>query len=359
MKAKNRRKFIKSPHMKKSFKFPLINTHTHAAMVGFRGIAEDVPLDEWLNKYIWPAEKERVTADFIYKETKKAILEMQKNGIRVFSDMYFFEDQVARAAEELKMKAVIGEVIFDFPGPNTKTPEETLELTEKLLEEYKNHPLISVAVAPHSIYALSEKNLIEAKKLARKYNAVYHIHLAETKKEFDDSLRENKLTPVAYLNKLGILDEETVLAHCVRVTDEDIEILAKTKANVAHCPLSNLKLGSGIAAIAKMIEKGVNVSLGTDGGASSNRLDIWEAGKMAALLQKGINNDPAKISSFEAVKMMTINGMKALGLKEVCGKKIFDWEKEFSRETDFNFLYELNAEELDFIPSLVEGLTVN
>jgi len=338
---------IKS-NMKKFFEFPFVNTHTHAAMTGFRGIAEDIPLDEWLNKYIWPAEKEKVTVDFVYAETKKAIIEMKRNGIRAFSDMYFFEEEVARAAEELEMKEVIGECILDFPGPNAKTPEATLELTEKLLEKYKNHPLISVAVAPHSIYALSEENLVKAKNLAKKYNAVYHIHLAETKKEFDNSIQKNKFTPVAYLHSLGVLDEKTLLAHCVWVTDEDIEILAKVKVNVAHCPLSNLKLGSGIAPVAKMIEKGINVSLGTDGAASSNRLDIWEAGKIAALLQKGINNNPAKISSLEAVKMMTINGMKALGLDEIKGKSIFEWGKQLSQYKDFNFLYELNAEELDF-----------
>ena len=153
---------------------------------------------------------------------------------------------------------------------------------------------------------------------------------------------------MAYLNKLGVLDEKTILVHCVWVTDEDIKILVKTKASVVHCPLSNLKLGSGIAPAAKMIDRGINVCLGTDGGASSNRLDVWEAGKIAALLQKGINNDPTRISALEAFKMMTINGMKALGLEEVNGKNISDWEQDFSKEKDFNFLYELNVEELDF-----------
>ncbi len=325
--------------MPKILKLPLVNAHTHAAMIAFRGIIEDVLLDDWLNKYIWPIEKKKVNPKFVYEQTKSAILEMQKNGIKVFNDMYFFEEEVAKAAEELKMRAVIGEAILDFPTPSARTPEEALEITEKLLLKYKNNPYVSVAVAPHSIYALSRENLFKAKKLSQKYNAVFHIHLAETETEFENCLKTNNLTPVGYLEKLGLLNNKTVLAHCVWVNDEDISILAKRKASVVHCPLSNLKLGSGIAPVAKMLEKGVNVCLGTDGPASSNRLDIWEAGKIAALLQKGVNNDPTKIPAKKAVEMMTINGLKALGI---------NIENDFSKEKDYNFLYELNVDELKF-----------
>lgn len=325
--------------MSKILNLPLVNAHTHAAMIAFRGISEDISLDDWLNKYIWPIEKKKVNPKFVYEQTKLAILEMQKNGIKVFNDMYFFEEEVARAAEELEMHAVIGEAILDFPTPSARTPEEALEITEKLLLKYKNNPYISGAVAPHSIYALSQENLTKAKKLSQKYNAILHIHLAETKSEFENCLKTNNLTPVGYLEKLGLLDDKTVLAHCVWVNDNDIDILAKRKASVVHCPLSNLKLGSGIAPVAKMLEKGVNVCLGTDGPASSNRLDIWEAGKIAALLQKGVNNDPTKIPAKKAVEMMTINGLKALGI---------NIENDFSKEKDYNFLYELNVDELKF-----------
>lgn len=333
--------------MKQKFKLPLVNAHTHAAMIAFRGVTEDVPLQEWLNKYIWPAEKQNVNSDFVYEKTKEAILEMKKNGIKIFSDMYFFEDRVAEAAKELGMRAVIGEGILDFPTPSAENPEKAFETTEKLLIKYQNDPLIKVAVAPHSIYAVSEENLIKAKKLAKKYSALFHIHLAETKTEFDECLKKNNLTPVAYLNKLGILDEKSILVHCVWVTDEDLDIMAEKKANVVHCPLSNLKLGSGIAPIAKMLEKKINVCLGTDGAASSNRLDIWEAGKFAALIQKGISLDLSNISTEEIVKMMTVNGLKALGFSEIDGRKISDMEKKI-KKGNYNFLYELNSNEVDF-----------
>jgi 5-methylthioadenosine/S-adenosylhomocysteine deaminase len=325
--------------MKNNFNLPLVNAHTHAAMVAFRGMAEDLPLGEWLEKYIWPSEAKLVKPRFVYENTKKAILEMRKNGIEAFCDMYFFEEEVARAAKELKMQVVIGEGILDFPTPSAKNADEALEISEKLLKKYKNDKYVKAAVAPHSIYAVSGKNLVKAKKLARKYNAPFHIHMAETKFEFDQCKKKNKCTPIEYLDRLKILDEKSVLAHCVWVTDEDIKILARRKASVVHCPLSNLKLGSGIAPISKMIAEGVNVCLGTDGPASSNRLDIFEAGKFATLLQKGIANDPTRIPAKMAVEMMTINGMKALGMREIGGKKISDVRKELGKIKDFAFLY--------------------
>lgn len=327
---------------------PLINAHTHAAMIAFRGIAEDIPLDRWLNDHIWPIEKEKINPYFIYEETKKAILEMGKNGIRAFSDMYFFEEEVARASEELGMYAVIGEVILDFPTPSAKDPEEALEKTETLIKRYKDNRFVSAAVAPHSIYALSEKYLIKSKELARKYGAIFHIHAAETEKEFDECIGKNNLTPIGYMDKIGLLDEKSVLAHCIWITDEDIKIISERKAHVIHCPLSNLKLGSGIAPVAKLLKAGVNVCLGTDGAASSNRLDIWEAGKIASLLQKGANHDPTLVSAKEAVRMMTINGLKALGINEIDGRKISELERLIDKKDNFNFLYHLGSQQISF-----------
>lgn len=334
--------------MKQKFNLPLVNAHTHAAMVAFRGVAEDIPLDKWLNEYIWPAEKENVSPDFVYEKTKEAISEMKKNGIGVFADMYFFEEKVAEAAREAGVGAVIGGAILDFPTPEAKNPEEWLKIAEQLLIKYRNDSLIKVAVTPHSIYAVSEKNLLKASKLAEKYDAMIHIHVAETKKEFDECLKKTGLSPVAYLDKLGLIKEKSILAHCVWVTDEDIEIMYKRKANVVHCPLSNLKLGSGIAPISKMMEKGINVCLGTDGAASSNRLDIWEAGKFASLIQKGANLDSSKIKTKEIVRMMTINGLKALGFSEFGGRSLKEMEKEIENEKDYNYLYELNSNEIEF-----------
>lgn len=321
------------------FSFPLVNAHTHAAMIAFRGLAEDVPLKEWLEEYIWPMERKNVNPDFVYKNTKRAISEMKENGIKVFCDMYFFEDEVARAAEEEKTHAIIGEVLIDSKTPSAECFDEGLATAEKQIIKYKDNDFISVAVAPHAIYTVCENNLIKAKNLARKYGVLYHTHLAETKEEFDDCQKRHNLTPVGYMDKLGLLDDKTLLAHCVWVTDDDIGILAERNAKVAHCPVSNLKLGCGIAPVSKMLEKGVVVALGTDGPASSDRLDIWEAGKMAALLQKGINHDPAKISAKTAIKMMTTNGLRALDMGKIDGEILSDIEEKIKNLGNCGILY--------------------
>jgi len=273
---------------------------------------------------------------------------MRQNGITAFCDMYFFEDRVAAAAREAQMQVVVGEGIMDLPTPSAKNSNEGLLLTEKLLKKYQNDPYVKVAVAPHSIYTTTADTLKKAKNLAQKYSALFHLHLAETKKEFDDCYQKNRCSPVAFAEKLGLLDKNTLLAHCVWVNDDDIKLLAKRKVNVAHCPLSNLKLGSGIAPIAKMLKAGINVAIGTDGAASSNRLDIWEAGKFAALLQKGISGNPSSITAADAVKMMTINGIKALGLTKVNGKTIAAITKTYQKNRSFNYLYSLNSCDIDF-----------
>jgi 5-methylthioadenosine/S-adenosylhomocysteine deaminase len=334
--------------MKNFFRLPLINTHTHAAMVAFRGIVEDMSLDKWLFKYIYPLEKEKVNPAFVYEQTKIAIQEMQKNGIRAFCDMYYFQDEVARAAEEMKMRVVIGPGFASYPHVTAKDYQLALKKNEKLLQKYRDHPLVSVSVAPHDCYAVPAELLVAAKALARKYNAVFQTHAPEMKVDFDSFIEKNGCTPIKKMEKLGLLDEKTLLAHCVWVSDEDIDILAKNNVSVAHCPLSNLKLGSGIAPVAKMLAAGVNVAIGTDGAASSNRLDVWEAGKFAALLQKGITNDPTAVTAKDAVKMMTVNGMKALGIEELGGKTISEMENEIAKTDDYNFLYSLNVDELKF-----------
>jgi 5-methylthioadenosine/S-adenosylhomocysteine deaminase len=327
------------------FNLPLINAHCHAAMVGFRGKAEDLPLDKWLNDVIWPLEAKEVNPSFVYRETKIAVKEMKNNGISALMDMYFFEDEVARACEELNMPVVLGEGLVGLKGQDVF--DKDLERTEMLLKKYANHPFIKVSVAPHSLYAVNKSNLIKAKELAIKYDAVYQLHVSETKKEVEDCLKENGLTPIAYLDILGVLDSKTVLIHCVYLTDEDISIISQRKCIVVHCPLSNLKLGSGIAPISKLLKAGIIVALGTDGAASSNRLDIWEAGKFAALLQKGINYDPTLLPVREVVKMMTINGMKALGFESIEGKTIAEIEKEIE-EGDFGYLYDVQTADVDF-----------
>lgn len=291
---------------------PIVNAHAHAAMFPFKGMGEDLPLDKWLNDVIWPLEAQKVNPDFVYNQTKLAIKEMQDNNIGAFMDMYFYQDQVARACEELNMPVVLGEGLLDIKGQDSF--DKDLEKTIELFEKYKNHPFIKVSVAPHSPYTVNSQNLRKAKELAKKYNSIYQIHASETKKEVDDSISKNNLTPIEYLESLGVLDEKTVLIHCVHLSDNDISIIAKHNCSVVHCPISNLKLGSGIAPISKLLKAGVNVALGTDGSASCDNLDIKEAGRIASYLQKGINCDPTKLSKEEVYKMMTINGVKALNL---------------------------------------------
>lgn len=310
-------------------KLPLVNAHAHAAMVAFRGVGEDLPLDKWLKDAIWPLEKKMINPEFIYEQTKIAIDEMRDNGIEAFMDMYFFEDSVARACEEKMMPVVLGEGLIDLKGEDVFNKD--LERTIMLLEKYKNHSFISSSVAPHSPYTVSELNLIKTKKIAREYNCPYQIHVSENKKEFEDSLAKHGLSPVEYLERIGVLDDKTVLVHCVYLTDKDISIISKNNCKVVHCPVSNLKLGCGIAPIAKLIKAGVIVALGTDGSASCDNLDIEEAGRIASLLQKGINCDPTLLPKKETIKMMTVNGMKALQIEVLLGKTIKEIEEEIEK----------------------------
>lgn len=332
--------------MKKEFNLPLINAHAHSAMIAFRGYGEGLPLHNWLNDCIWPMEAKTVNPDFVYNQTKLAIQEMRNNGVRAFMDMYFFEEEVARAAKELEMITVIGEGLIDLRGQDIF--DKDLEKTRNLLERYCDDEYVSVSVAPHSPYTVNKENLIRAKKLATEYNSIYQIHVSETKKECDDSLGKNGLSPVAYLDSLGVLDQKTVLVHCVWLTEDDIDIIAKRKCKVVHCPLSNLKLGSGIAPLEKLLEAGVIVALGTDGAASSNRLDIWEAGKFASLLQKGINLNPTLIPSKTIIEMMTINGIIALGLEKRKGFSVEEI-RETIDSNNYDYIFDLQSRDLKFI----------
>lgn len=336
-------------HGKINFPYPLINAHTHAPMIAFRWVAEDLTLDHWLQDVIWPLEKEKVDSQFVFEQTELAILEMKNNWIKAFADMYFFEDQIWQLAEKYQIYTVLWEAILDFPTPSAKNPEEALNITRWLINKYKNSKYVRVALSLHSIYAVSLDTFYKSKKFAQKHNIKVHIHLAETQKEYKDCIKQYWKTPTKYLDDIWLIDNNSILAHCVWLDDDDIDIIAKRWASVVHCPLSNLKLWSGIAKIVTMLKKWVNVCLWTDGAASSNRLDIWEAWKISALIQKWYNLDPTVLDTKTIIKMMTINWMKALWLDNIDGESIEKIDKLIEKENNFNYLYEYNVDQLKFM----------
>jgi 5-methylthioadenosine/S-adenosylhomocysteine deaminase len=297
----------------------LINTHAHSAMTLLRGIADDMPLSQWLQDYIFPLEDRFVDADFSYWGSMLACAEMIRSGTTTFCDMYFFEKECGRAAEKTGIHAVIGEGIVASGKSERRNWNRKKTLTLELIDAFKDSGLITVAVEPHSPYACSQEVLIKAKEFARKHGLLYIIHLAETKEEYATIMREKKLSPVAYLESLGVLDERTLAAHCVWLDGKDIDILKKRGVKISHCPQSNMKLGSGIAPAAKLLGKSIAVSLGTDGAASNNTLDMLLEMKCAALLAKVDAHDPRLLSAREMVRMATMGGAIALGMEKVVG----------------------------------------
>jgi 5-methylthioadenosine/S-adenosylhomocysteine deaminase len=298
----------------------LINTHTHAAMSLFRGIADDLKLQDWLEKYIFPAEARNVTPDFVLWGTRLACLEMMLSGTTTFVDMYYFEDRVAQAAKEAGMRGVLGETIIKFKSPDAATPADALRFTEKFFQQYKNDPLIVPAVAPHAIYTNSDADLQAARKLADKYRKPLVIHLSETKTENEDALHTRGMSPTRLLDKLGVLNGPTVAAHGVWLDQADMQILKARGTGIAHCPSSNMKLASGVAPVVKLLGLGIPVGLGTDGPAGSNNdFNLIEEMNLAADLQKVTANDPTVLSAEQAVAMATTLGARVAGLDKQIG----------------------------------------
>src|SRR5277367_1115806 len=270
-----------------------INGHTHVPMTLFRGLHDDVTLNDWLYKYIFPAEAKNVTEPFVRWGTRLAAAEQIRSGVTTFADMYYFEDAVAEETKAAGMRGVLGETFIDFPAPDNKTEAAMLEYAEKFLKRWQNDPLIHAAAAPHSIYTCSPKTLQDSAALARKYHAPILIHVAEMKKELDDSLKQNGLTPVQYLDKIGILGPDVLAAHCIFVDDTDRKILADHQVGCVHNPSSNMMLASGVAPVIEERAAGIAVGLGTDGPAGSNNdLDLMEEIDLAAKLQKITKMDP-------------------------------------------------------------------
>lgn len=298
----------------------LINTHTHAAMSLFRGIANDRKLQDWLENAIFPAEAKNVDREFVRWGTRLALYEMALSGTTTFTDMYYFEDTVAEETRAAGLRAVLGQSIIGFPAPDFKTPEEQLAAAEAFLRKYDDGPLIIPAIAPHAIYTTPDDLLKAAHDLAVKYRKPMLIHLSETKAELDEAREKRKMTPVETLAKLGLLAPWTVAAHCVWLEDADIELLARNQTGVAHNPSSNMMLSSGVAPVPKLISRGVSVGLGTDGPAGSNNdFDMFEEMDLAAKLQKLSTSDPTSLTAQQAFAMATMEGAKALHLSDRIG----------------------------------------
>ncbi len=298
----------------------LINGHTHAPMTLLRGLKDDVTLEEWLTKYIFPAEAKNVNENFVRWGTRLAALEMIRGGTTTYADMYYFEDAIAEETKAAGMRGVLGETVIDFPVPDSKSPQQTLAYTEGFLKKWKGDAQIHAAVAPHSIYTTSEKTLRDSAALARKYGAPILIHVAETKREREESEAKNGLSPVAYLEKLGVLGPDVLAAHCVWVDADDRKLLAARDAGCVHNPSSNMMLASGVAPVAELRAAGVRLGLGTDGTAGSNNdLNMMEEMDLAAKLQKVTRMDPRALGARDAVEMATIEGARALHLEKEIG----------------------------------------
>ena len=298
----------------------LINTHTHAAMSLFRGIADDLALQDWLTKFIFPAEAKNVTADFVRWGTRLGVLEMLLSGTTTFTDMYYFEDVVAEAAKEAGMRGVLGETVIGFPVADNKTPADALAYTEKFLKRFAGDPLITAAVAPHALYTNSDETLKAARALANKYNAPLVIHLSETKKENDDEMAKRHTTPTKTLDNLGVWNGKSIAAHAVWVNEADLAILKARGVGIGHCPSSNMKLASGVAPVTRMLALDMKVGLGPDGPAGSNNdFNLFEEMDLAAKLAKVTTMNPQALPAKAALEMATIRGARALGMEKEIG----------------------------------------
>jgi len=297
----------------------LINGHAHAAMSLFRGFADDHSLDDWLQKYIFPAEAQNVTEDFVEWGTRLSLLEMIRGGITTYADMYYFEDAVARVTREAGMRGILGETIVDFPAPDHRTPAEALEYTQKFIDKWRNDSLITPAVAPHSIYTLSEANLQAAGALARRNGVPILIHIAEAPFETAQSRARHGLSPVAYLSRIGLLGPDVVAAHCIWVDSADIAALGRFDVGSVHSPSSNMKLAAGVMPVVEMMAAGNRVGLATDGAASNNSQDLFDEMDLAAKLQKITRMDPRVLPAKQVLEMATIGGARALHLENRIG----------------------------------------
>lgn len=297
----------------------LINAHTHVPMTLLRGLADDLRLDVWLMGYMMPVEREFVSPDFVRLGTLIACVEMIRNGVTCFADMYYFEEQVARATSEAGLRAVCSQTVLKFQTPDAQSYEESLAAARDFIQRWKDHPLIVPSVAPHSPYTCTEEILRASAELAVEYDVPLHTHLAETELEAENSRNDHDMPIIPYVKKNNLFDAKVLAAHCVHIDEGEMHTLHHHNAGVAHCPSSNLKLASGAAPVSKMLELGLSVGIGTDGPASNNDLDMFEEIRLAALLAKGITGDPTTLPAYTAITMATRLGAKAIHMEDIIG----------------------------------------
>ncbi|MBK1701970.1 TRZ/ATZ family hydrolase [Thiococcus pfennigii] len=297
----------------------LVNAHTHAAMTLMRGLADDLPLMTWLNDHIWPAERRWVDPDFVLAGTRLAVLEMLRGGVTCFNDMYFFPAVTAQAVAEAGQRAVVGMIVLDFPSRFAESAEDYVALGLQMHDRYRDHPLIRVAFAPHSPYAVSDGPLTRVRTLADELEVPIHVHLHETQDEIVQSLQAHGERPFARLDRLGLVGPGLVAIHMTQLEDDEIARLAEAGGHVVHCPESNLKLASGFCPVARLLEAGVNVAIGTDGAASNNDLNLLGEMRTAALLAKGVARSASAVPAAAALRMATLSGARAFGLDEEIG----------------------------------------
>lgn len=298
----------------------LINAHTHAPMSLLRGIADDVPLQEWLERFIFPAEARNVNEDFVRAGTRLAVLEMMLGGITTYADMYYFEHAIAEETKRAGMRAVLGQTVIGFPAPDYKTPQQALAATERFIQRWRGDDLITPAVAPHAIYTTGVATLKACRALADRYGVPVHTHVSETRKENEDAVKTHGMSPTRYLDSVGFFSGRTILAHMVWAKAEDLRLLEGRPAGIAHCPSSNTKLASGVPDYRAWLASAVPVGLGTDGPAGSNNdFNLFEEMDLASKLAKVSTFDPTVLPAAKAFQMATIDGAKVLGLDREIG----------------------------------------
>ncbi len=297
----------------------LINGHTHVPMTLFRGLADDLDLQEWLTKYIFPAEAKNVTEEFVRVGTRLGLAEMIRGGTTAYCDMYYFEDAIADETAKAGMRGVLGETIIDFPVADNKTNAEAMAYVERFVKKWQGNALIIPAIAPHAPYTVSEEHLKAVRAFSDRTGAPIVTHISETKREVDDSIKAKGRSPVDYLNRIGFLSNRVIAAHMVWPSEEELGVLKRLGVGIVHNPQSNMKLASGVAPVPEMLKADLPVGLGTDGAASNNDLNLWEEMDTAAKLHKLISKDPKVVNAAEAFEMATIRGARALHLEKEIG----------------------------------------